>query len=557
MVRMCDIMTLACATVMAAGTVATADDKAAAPVSGQPVVTTPGSFAQVMGEGWSGIVSRGGHDDDECDCDTDEVWWNGNWDGIDGQVSHEGGGAPQGAVAADDFFLCDGFIHSLRTIEVTILNNSQFGLNRGRLEIYSDCNGCPDELLYVLREFEVTSISDAGDGANGFTEYLFWFDIDASQDGECPGEEVDRGTFCELGGADEDCTHHIALRGGTYWISFVGRTDGQGSDLSFWGTTGDETNSPFNSIKGSVAKKRESTGMPANWNDPYDYDGIPWTSVEECCVGCTDLAFRVCYDSCKILLDNGSDLARYGTLGGSVEEGARSERSGLIRNSRAADDFVVPPCRDFDVCYIEGCVYTNCDPAFRGFFEIYANDCNLPDYEFGDTPICSSYQDTHYLKRICLDYAVTIDGVSGLDAYLLQFHDIDGCRLDSGQQYWISIGVNDSFSFIERGYFCRNSYCDRECDINFNPGAVLDPANTLPGYNNGEGIDEWTSTAEFPARYGSGGTDFSFLIAGDLLDEANNGPNAGPACAADADNNGIVEVTDIFTFLSAWFAGCP
>lgn len=544
MVRMCDIMTLACATVMAAGTAATANDKSAAPVQGQQAVnTTLGSFAQLMGADWHGLVTRGGGT--ACDCPSSaNAWWNGDWDGVDGQVSHEGGGAPQGAVAADDFYLCSGYIHNLKSFEVTVLNNSSFGLNRARLEIYSDCNGCPDELLYVLKKHSVTSRGDAG---NGFTEFVYTFNIDNAQEGTCPGEVNVRGDICDDPDGDPTCVRSIALRGGTYWLSVVGKTDGQGSDLTFWGTTGDQTNSPFNEIKGSVAKKREGV-PPLHWTDPWEYTES-WGSVEDCCVGCTDLAFKVCFESCKILLDNGTDYGRDNGYGaGQHEEGARSERSGLVRNSRAADDFVVPPCADFQVCYIEGCVYTNCDPAFRGFYEIYRNDCRLPDYEFGDTAVCTG----NSTKRVCLGYSVSIDGVSGLDAYRLEFHKITDCTLESGQQYWLSIGVQDTFSFIERGYFCRNSYCEDRCDINFNPGAVLDPAAT---YQTG-GVTEWTSTKEFGSRWGYDGVDFAFTIAGKFSDEA-NGPNAQPGCMADADGSGTVEVSDIFTFLSAWFAGCP
>ena len=540
MVRMCDILTLACATVMAAGTAATANDKSAAPVAAQPSVTTPGSFRQVMGSDWTGLVSRGIADGCTA-CASANAWWNGEWDGVDGQVSHEGGGAPQGAVAADDFYLCSGYIHNLKSIAVTVLNNSAFGLNRARLEIYSDCNGCPDELLYVLKKHSVSSQGDAG---NGFTQYIYTFQINDQQEGSCPGEEV-RGDVCSTGGIDPNCVRNIALRGGTYWLSVVGKTDGQGTDLTFWSTTGNATNHPFNEIKGSVAKKREGV-MPAHWSDPWEYP-TGWTSVEDCCVGCTDLAFRVCFESCKILLDNGKDIGANGSPAGVNEEGARSERSGLVRNSRAADDFVVPPCADFNICYIEGCVYTNCDPAFRGFYEIYANDCRLPDFEFGDQPIFQG----NTTKRVCLGYEVSIDGVSGLDAYRLEFHKLNQ-TLSSGQQYWLSIGVDDTFSFIERGYFCRNRYCEDRCPINFNPGAVIDPAAT---YVTG-GVDEWTSTKEFGSRWGSDGTDFSFTIAGEAVAPA-TGPNAEPACMADADNNGTVEVSDIFTFLSAWFAGCP
>lgn len=555
MVRMCDVMTLACATVMAAGTVATAQNKAAAPVeAGVQVSTNPGSFRQIAGNNVSGLVTRGVEDGCNTCIEGDESWWNGAWNPADGdgQASHEGGGAPDGAVAADDFYLCEGYVHTLRNISVTVLNNSTFGLTRARLEIWSDCNGCPGELLYVLKKHGVEMQSSNINGT-GFNEYIYTFELgDNTQDGgpfdgleqvgECPGETV---SGCVV---DPDCFKYIALKGGTYWLSVVGQTDGQGTDLTFWATANTNNTEPNSSIKGSVAKKREGVAGP-NWMGPWEYP-YEWMSVEECCVGCTDLAFRVCYDSCKILKCNGEDLgADTGGSPGVNEEGARSERSGLVRNSRAADDFVVPPCADFEVCYVEGCIYTNC-PDFTAFFEIYQNDCKLPYYELSTQQLTNA--DYSHTKRVCLGYEVAIDGVGGLKAYRVEFHDVSGITLPSGQQYWISIGVQDTFSFIERGYFCRNRYCDNSCPIMFNPGAVLDPAANYWT----SGVTEWRSTADFGARWGSDGVDFAFKIAGDFI-EPGTGPNAEPACVADADNNGLVEVADIFHFLSAWFTGCP
>lgn len=553
MVRMCDVMTLACATVMAAGTVATAQNKAAAPAEAVEQVTAPGSFRQIAGNNMTGFVTRGGLGG--CSCPVGgNVWWNGDWDPSDGdgQASHEGGGAPAGAVAADDFYLCEGYVHTLRSISVQVLNNSTFGLTRARLEIWSDCNGCPGELLYVLKRHSVEQIGSNINGT-GFNLYTYTFELGNTlhsggpfngqdQDGTCPGETV---SGCAV---DPDCFRYIALKGGTYWISVVGRTDGQGTDLTFWATANSNTSSPNSSIKGSVAKKRNGV-PPSNWMGPWEYYE-PWMSVEDCCVGCTDLAFRVCYDSCKILKDNGQDIGIISNGNPGVnEEGARSERSGLVRNSRAADDFVVPPCADFDVCYVEGCIYTNC-PEFTAFFEIYQNDCKLPYYTLGTAQLSTGrYEET---KRVCLGYEVAIDGVGGLKAYRVEFHDISGIVLPSGQQYWISIGVQDTFSFIERGFFCRNRYCDSSCPIMFNPGAVIDPA---ANYVNG-GVPTWRSTKDFPTRWGNGGTDFSFLIAGTAVQPA-TGPNAEPACVADANNDGAVDVSDIFHFLSVWFAGCP
>ena len=55
MVRMCDVMTLACATVMAAGTVATAQNKAAAPAEAAVQSPAPGSFRQIAGNNMTGL----------------------------------------------------------------------------------------------------------------------------------------------------------------------------------------------------------------------------------------------------------------------------------------------------------------------------------------------------------------------------------------------------------------------------------------------------------------------------------------------------------------------
>lgn len=59
------------------------------------------------------------------------------------------------------------------------------------------------------------------------------------------------------------------------------------------------------------------------------------------------------------------------------------------------------------------------------------------------------------------------------------------------------------------------------------------------------------------------GTLRPYLAPGAIPAPGSNGADIGaiefipPACAADFDGNGAVEVLDIFEFLTAWFAGCP
>ena len=323
-------------------------------------------------------------------------------------------------------------------------------------------------------------------------------------------------------------------------LALVGKTDNQCAtmnmcDISFFATTGDGY------IKGSVAKKIQGLpGLPVNQYSFTSSCGgqYGWNSVDDCCIGCTDLAFTICADPCKILIDNGSQISAVAQFA----SGAPSEKSvsNSSRNTRAADDFVINPCRDFSVCYIEGCVYTNCE-GWDGFYEIYANDCKLPDFYFGDSVV--AYKDGA-TKIVDLGYNVVIGGVT-LRAYRVEFHDISGLILQKGHTYWISIGALDTFSFTEKAYFCCNYDCRRiGCLTRFNRGVKLTTA-------------QQGSHPSTPVGWIDAGCDFAFLIAGTYAGTAPGSGSVGTACIADIDGNGSVGVADLFTFLDAWFAGCP
>jgi hypothetical protein len=453
-----------------------------------------------------------------CDC----IWFNGEWDRYDAQASHEGGAFPQGVKAADDFYLCEGFVYDLESICGFLCTDSLPALYKARLELYSDCNGKPDRLLYT---FKNARVRPTGTFVDGFELVEYCFNVPEQGD-----PSVDNAN-------DLACIRNIVLKGGTYWVSLIGISDNRCitmpnmCDSSFFATTGNGV------IKGSVAHKVEGIDT-GHWNQ-FDYSGQPWEPLDECCIGCTDLAFSVCATPCKILIDNGS--ADTDDSGGR-RVGDRSERStSPSRNSRAADDFVVSPCDDLLICYIEGCIYSNCAPAtdgspgFVGWFDIYDNDCKWPSYVLGQTPL-------HTGRHTCivdLGYTVTIDGRTGLTAYLVQFHDL-AIQLAAGKQYWISINAQDTFSQNERAYFCYNFDCDRTCLIRFNPGHII-------GGLRPDGLlrTQWENV----------GRDFSFLIAGDKVPGTPN--SSQPACAADFNRDGAASLEDLFGFLNAWFVGCP
>jgi len=523
MIRSCSLF--ACATVLAAGTVVSAADNAVRSndlsVAAPQTAAVSGSARQ-FSSNWNfdaATLGLGGG----CDC----TWFNGAFDGRDGQLSHLGGAAQFGAKAADDFYLCPGYVYDLSSITVTLLTNSIEQLTKSRLELYADCDGSPDirpgGLLFT---FNVSNVSPTGQTVPG-------------PDGSAPLRVVnvtfspsqETATIGSGPNAPKNPARDIVLKGGTYWISAYGLTDNQCAtmnmcDVTYWGTTGNGV------IKGSVARKID--GQPTPVLGQYSFTG-PWSSVEQCCVGCTDLAFTVCARACKVLIDNGIG-DRTSTPAGAISQYAAFTSF----DSRAADDFVAPPCDPLTICYIEGCIYTNCI-GFRGAFEIYGNNCKVPSYALaGTTGSASTLASGEATKIVDLGYNVIIDG-RNLRAYRLEFHDL-AITLAGGAQYWLSIGVRHTFSINERAYFCYNADCTRTCLIRFNPGQSL----VRPTFANP--TPSWASV----------GRDFSFLIA------AANRPSTGPGvdgsnagCRADFDQDGTANVADIFSFLSTWFVGCP
>lgn len=495
MVRMCSLVTLACATALAAGSASAAEKTIA-----------PGSARQAVNNVVNNLNLFAG----TCDC----TWHNGDFDGRDGQVSHLGGAVPHGMKAADDFYLCEGYVYDLQNISGRIMTTTLVGLVKPRLEIWSDCNGAPGTLLYTLEKATVTETGQS---------------FGTAFDGR-PLRIVDA-TFT-LANETKVENKNIVLKGGTYWISLYGTSDNQCPtmqmcDVTYWGTAGNQI------VKGSPAMKID--GVPTPSYNQFNFPG-PWRSVlDDCCVGCTDLNFTVCANACKILIDNGEGRRGSGVIG-STSQFAPTSWSQI--ETRSADDFVVPPCADTTICYVEGCVLTNC-VGFWGVFELYANDCNKPSYSLGGQPLGGQ----QYLatKVIPLNYSTVVDGQT-LNAFKLEFHDLN-ITLTGGRQYWISVGVKHTFSINERAQFCFNADCERSCLIRFNEGRVLTAfTRDIVG---GQSVPGWAKV----------GNDFAFLIG---ANSASGGAgNATPTCVADFNRDGQVSPADIFDYLNAWFTGCP
>jgi len=524
MVRKCQLMTFAMATMIVAGGALAADKavrQAGSAINEGAVATTARSLSlRAINTVTNVLSTQSAAVAATCSC---PGWDNGSFANdanSDGVASHLGGAYNQGAQAADDFYLCEGNVYKLNSITATLITNSNIGVTtKAKCELYADCNGCPaGSPLYTFTDFIKI---DSG------TPYMM-----------NPDYRLVTYTFPITSTNKLPINRSIYLKGGVYWVSVVGLTDGLGCtmqmyDASYWGSTGP-------GVKGSVPKKRLGVGSDQCTNgNQYtfisDCGSGGWSPVDDCCFGCKDLNFVVCADECKVLVNNG--YAAGSRNDGSVAGGAPSQfaSTNILANSRAADDFVVPPCKNLAICYIEGCVFTNCDPTvFTGQFEIYGNSCRWPSYTFNSTTLCSGTA----TKVVDLGFDYILNN-KAYRAYRLEFHNVS-CALAGGAQYWISIGVKYTFSANERAFFCVNADCDRDCLIRWNPGAYLAPnAQIVP-----PATTPWVSV----------GADFSFLIAGKLYDSTSG--NSSASCAADFNQDGKVTVQDLFDFLSAWFTGC-
>jgi len=428
---------------------------------------------------------------DTCEC----FWDNGEppLDGTaaNGQLSHQGGGAPLGSKAADDFYLRPGEVHRINGFTGYLLTDSLAQIRRARVEFYNDCDGAPaGEPIATFSAGEVVSVTPSRDG---FDLVTFFFDL------------------CEEG---------LWLEGGrTYWVSFYGVTDNQMTDLSFWAI--DEASGP-RALAGTPPRKSEgvATGV---WGE-FDYG--PWDPVEECCVGCVNLAFKLRGESCKVLWDNGRPDLGPGK-GGSPSGANRA------RVSRTADNFITTTCEPARICLIQAWIWTNCNPV-HGFIELYDNDCKLP---FG-SPVFSAPS----TRAIATGESALIDG-SVYQGYLLEL-DMPDWSLLPGRNYWLAAGAHNTGNFNSRAFFANSRRaCGVTClESQITPGARRD-------------------TSPIPTPWELTSRDYAFRIAVQqppvLLPTVGGGLPTEPMCLADADASGQIEVADIFAFLSAWFAGCP
>lgn len=397
------------------------------------------------------------------------------------------------ARTADDFALEPDAIYRLDRVRAVMFSNAP--RPKARIDVYDDCNGKPGTLLGSY----AATLTPTGAAFSGFTVYTV--------DAPTPNLWVDAG------------------RGGrTLWISPVGVGDANFADQWYFATTRQQE------IIGSAGAFKSATFGYPDW---IGVSGLP--------CGCSDFAFRVEGQRCETLFNNGEP-----PLVPAVPLGASVLSSGLLSSAQVADDFAVSLQSDVLVCALAAVVYTNCDPVLGGF-DLYATRCSTAD----GAPLLS----VPFSRAVDLGYDVQLDGRT-LRAYRVEAFDL-AWYLHGDRNYALSVRLTGSGSLNQRGVWAYADNCAAPgCAIRFSEasarvasGAVGTPTAWRP-------ISQTSLSPGVPRA-------MNFHIAGRRVHRACSGDssgssgNGGAACIADFDHNGEVTVNDLFSFLEAWFSGCP
>ncbi len=458
------------------------------------------------------------------------IWDNGAFDNRDGALSQIALNRqpPVYHVMADDFYLEPNYVHMIEYMEAVFLTQFpaaayNFDAPLGRLEIRSDCNGKPGDLLST-------------------------HDIFLPRDGFLGERQTDLGVANAYRVIAP--TPGLCMSGGKpYWASFIMNGVGTqgGSDLWYWGTTGSPSMSPPYApplhVKGSLPHRQlEPNGA---------WQRIDCASNDRNCLGCTDLNFCIRGERCKIVYDAGSYKAPPQPAGQVIAQyGARSvDISGVTtRQARAADDVTISPCEtDLYPCVVEAYIWTTCTPP-SAKLEIYETRCADESVEPVDPPLSFSIVAT---QADAVDQGYTIPAPSGppFRLYCFKFKNFGGFVFQKGKTYWLSaVGTggnnttNDAY-FAFKAPKCPEDACYRLGNEGYAKSAYLNS-----GYPN------WTPTSLVPGLLMA--NDFAMRVAVRNAPQSLMGTST-QNCRADFDRSGAITVADIFSFLSEWFSGCP
>jgi hypothetical protein len=443
---------------------------------------------------------------DECEC-----FWDNNFTAIlppsrsgstfepslNGQLSHLGGAVPRGEKAADDFYLEPCKVHRITSFSATMLTNAIPQFRRARLEFYRDCDGRPDgEPFLVSTDYQIVATAN---GPAGFTLVTYCFDF---------------------------CDQHFWLDGGRYWVSIMGYTidSRRTTDETYW-IAADP--SSFDVMQSIPVKASGTGGVFPSQQNQMTFDS--WVSLDECCLGCVNLNFKLTGYSCDIWWDNGEWAKGQSRV---VPVGGLSSRQGEPFRDRAVDNFGTSTCEDADVCYVDAIIHTNCDIE-ESFFEIYANECREP------TELLYTSGRPSAIEQLDTD-AVRV-GIHWLKTYRVRF-EVSDLLLPRNQNYWISAVVPTGTTLSNYARFAFADPCENACNVRISPAQSRTSGTQ-------SSVDEWAA----------GQHDLAFRIA--LRPEQPRmvrPPLSQPIfCGADINRSGAVTVQDIYEYLQLYREGCP
>lgn len=329
------------------------------------------------------------------------VWDNGPKDNITAVVSQENIRNTPDSAAADDCFLQKGFIYRLDSFCGIMITNDCPPDDGGSwdnpdavLNVYSDCDGCPDELLESYYDPSYEILGDAPFGAPGqFKFVLFTFDL-----------------------------NKLTVEGGERkWFSLVGIGDQEPGETYFWASANNGT------VQGAIAKLRA----------PYIFGNNDWNEVGPNLNGpCTDLFMQLKGEKCSCLCDNTPKA---------TDCGAKIINSTTF-GSKSADNFQLAPCKSFDICKIEAYIATNCDVT-RATLEVYGNDCDEPD---SNPPFV--FTNPWVFDTECTFLSPVSGAVLPVFRVCFEF-DPGQFSLDGGRNYWLSVFVPGLGFITDEAYF--------------------------------------------------------------------------------------------------------
>lgn len=401
---------------------------------------------------------------------TDQCYWDNGAAASElfGQSSEQDTAVEFSAVY-DDFCVDACTCLKLDSVSADFLTTSFFGTWAGAsacLYIYTDCDGCPDQLIATAYN------SNNGDGEMnpGYEPRLITWEF----------------TDFYLEKGWDQLLDEIVLDEGCYWLSVVHKGDGSWTDRGWWATT-------------EYREDRIKAAEPTV--ESIDFMLAPCTLISDTNAGKRDFAFCVVGEAYDVLCDNGN----CDTMG------SPSALDTSLPSSRSADQFHLR--RDAVLSIVEVCLINNCDPH-RSFVEIWDGDCYPNE-------LIETYYDP-IVEHACDKYgnplySTGFNGYPGGDPiWKLTYCIENGLQLAGCANYWVAPVGKGTGTFGERAFFAFRQDCKEECLIKIAEGQFLvHPINYWQPVS-----DELGTAKDFAFKvYGSS------LDGNQAEDDANGGEN--------------------------------